>query len=255
MTAPGPHARGDGPPCVGAVLVDFDGTACSHDVAEHLLEAFGEPGWLAYDEAVDRGEIGLRTALVAQDAMLGADRDTLMAFALEHCPLDPSFPAFCRWLAAEGVEVAVVSDGFGFYIEPILAANGLGDLTVIANRQRWDEALRPEGLAFDHGHPMCVGCGTCKMRAVLDHRRSHGTVAFVGEGQSDRYGALYADLVFAKDALVAHCREDGVPFTPWTDFDDVRRVLASGAPPPGPLAPVACPGWTPPGDRSPSPTA
>jgi 2-hydroxy-3-keto-5-methylthiopentenyl-1-phosphate phosphatase len=237
------------------VLVDFDGTACSHDVAEHLLEAFGGHGWAAYDEAVDRGEMGLRTALVAQDAMLDADRDTLLAFALEHCPLEPSFPAFCRWLADEGVEVAIVSDGFGFYVEPILAANGLGELTVIANRQRWDEALRPESLAFIHAHPLCVGCGTCKMQAVLRYREAHGPVAFVGEGQSDRYGALYADLVFAKDALVAHCREDGVPFTPWADFDDVRRVLASGAPLPGPVSPVACPGWTLPDDRSSSPSA
>ena len=29
---------------VGAVIVDFDGTACLHDVAEHLLEAFAEIG-------------------------------------------------------------------------------------------------------------------------------------------------------------------------------------------------------------------
>ena len=41
---------------VGAVLVDFDGTACAHDVAEHLLDAFGDEGWRDYDEAVDRKE-------------------------------------------------------------------------------------------------------------------------------------------------------------------------------------------------------
>ncbi|MGB7804871.1 MAG: hypothetical protein WBM72_04630 [Actinomycetota bacterium] len=45
---------------VGAVLVDFDGTAALHDVAEHLLVEFGDPAWPTYDEAVDRGEIGLR---------------------------------------------------------------------------------------------------------------------------------------------------------------------------------------------------
>jgi 2-hydroxy-3-keto-5-methylthiopentenyl-1-phosphate phosphatase len=229
---------------VGAVLVDFDGTACAHDVAEHMLEAFGDPGWTAYDEAVDRHEIGLRTAIVAQDAMLGADRDTLLAFALDHCHLDPTFPPFCRWLAGEGVEVAVVSDGFGFYIEPLLSAGGLGDLTVIANRQRWNGAGRPTGLDFVNAHPSCVGCGTCKMLAVLRYREAHGPVAFVGEGQSDRYGALYADVVFAKDALTTYCREDDVPFIEWRDFGDIRRALESGGALPGPTAPLTCPGWT-----------
>ena len=36
-------------------------------------------------------------------------------------------------------------------------------------------------------------------------------VAFVGEGVSDRFAANYADVVFAKDALVAICEADGVP--------------------------------------------
>ena len=40
---------------VRALLVDFDGTACVHDVSEMLLYTFGEPGWERFDEAVDRG--------------------------------------------------------------------------------------------------------------------------------------------------------------------------------------------------------
>jgi 2-hydroxy-3-keto-5-methylthiopentenyl-1-phosphate phosphatase len=84
------------------------------------------------------------------------------------------------------------------------------------------------------------------MQAVLRYREAHGAVAFIGEGQTDRYGALYADLVFAKDALPAWCERDGVPFTPWTDFDDVRRALEGDVVVPGPVAPVTCPGWTPP---------
>ena len=36
---------------VRSILVDFDGTACSHDVAEHVMERFGEPDWATYDEA------------------------------------------------------------------------------------------------------------------------------------------------------------------------------------------------------------
>ena len=157
--------------------------------------------------------------------MLNTDRDALLAHAFAHCPMDPTFAPFCAWLASEDVPVAIVSDGFGFYIGPFLEREGLGHLPVITNRQRWSADGRPDGIDFVSGHPVCVGCGTCKMRAVQDHQGTHGAVAFIGEGQTDRYGALYADLVFAKDALPAYCEEDGVPFVGWDSFDDVRRAL------------------------------
>lgn len=234
---------------IGAVLVDFDGTACAHDVAEHLLIAFGDAGWAAYDEAVDRGEIGLREAIVAQDRMMDASRERLLDHALDHCSMDPTFAPFCAWLGYEQVPVTIVSDGYGFYIGPLLERAGLGHLRVITNRQRWTDAGRPDGMDFENAHPVCLGCGTCKMQAVLQARDAHGSVAFVGDGQTDRYGALYADLVFAKDALTAYCQADGVPFAAWDDFDDIRRVLEDPATTvPGPVAPVSCPGWTLPAD-------
>lgn len=224
---------------VASVLVDFDGTACLHDVAEHLLIEFGDPSWPEYDAAWERGEIGARDAILAQAAMLDAPTERLLAHALAHCPVDPTFPPFVRWLANEGVPVTIVSDGFGFYIEPLLRTAGLEHLPVITNT--WS-ANGGAPVRFENGHGECVGCGTCKMRAVLE-ARTLGRVAFVGEGQSDRYGALYGDVVFAKDALVDVARSDGVPFLPWTTFDDVRRHLERLGSVPGPVGGERCPGW------------
>jgi 2-hydroxy-3-keto-5-methylthiopentenyl-1-phosphate phosphatase len=224
---------------IGSVLVDFDGTACLHDVAEHLLIEFGDPSWPEYDAAWERGELDSRRVITAQAAMLGAPLGRMLEFALEHCPIEPTFPAFVRWLATEGVSVTVVSDGFGFYIEPILHAAGIGDVVVITNT--WSQA-RGVPIRFDNGHVECIGCGTCKMGAVLE-ARARGSVAFVGDGPSDRYGALYADLAFAKGALVEIARADGVPFVPWTTFDDVRGHLEGIAEVPGPVGGERCPGW------------
>jgi 2-hydroxy-3-keto-5-methylthiopentenyl-1-phosphate phosphatase len=229
---------------VGAVLVDFDGTACASDVAELLLKVFGDPSWPEYDDAVDRHEIGLREAALIQDGLLDATAGELVAYAVEHCPMDPTFPPFAAWLTASGVPLALVSDGFGFYIRPILEAAGLGALTVFANEQVWGPDGHPAGMRFPNGHEVCVGCGTCKMNAVLRYREAHGPVAFVGDGQSDRYGALYADMTFAKGELVDHCLRDGVRFESWNDFDDVRRSLESTPEAPGAVAPLTCPGWT-----------
>jgi 2-hydroxy-3-keto-5-methylthiopentenyl-1-phosphate phosphatase len=191
---------------LGSIVVDFDGTACSVDVSAVLLQRFGDPSWLELNRAVDRGEIGLREAMHRQAAMLDADYDEMLAYAVANCRLDPTFHSFVSWTAAR-------------------------------------EMRHP------HGHPECVGCGTCKMLIVQQARAARGPVAFIGEGQSDRYGALYADVVFAKDALVAICERNGIPFLPYRTFDDVRRRLESIDALPGPVSPVTCPGWTPVSER------
>jgi 2-hydroxy-3-keto-5-methylthiopentenyl-1-phosphate phosphatase len=226
---------------ISALVVDFDGTACTVDVTEVLLERFGDASWPRYDELVDRGEMGLREAAKHQSAMLGGTREEMLAYALQHGPLDPTFAPFVAWAEERGVPLTLVSDGFAFYIRPILAAAGLERLGVVTNELIFHGG-RAE-LRHPNGHPECLGCGTCKMLAVRRARDRYGPVAFVGEWQSDRYGALYADVVFAKDSLVAICEADGVPFLAWSTFDDVRASLESLDELPGAVGPATCPGW------------
>jgi 2,3-diketo-5-methylthio-1-phosphopentane phosphatase len=227
---------------VKALLVDFDGTACLQDVSELLLDAFGETGWERFDDAVDSGEMGLREAADQQVAMLTGAREEMLSFALERAELAPTFGPFVTWAEERDLPLVLASDGFAFYIPPILERAGLGHLEVVTN-----ELVEAEGgwvLRHPNGHPECIGCGTCKMLAAQRLRERHGPIAFVGEGQSDRYGALYSDIVFAKDALVEICEQDGVPFLPWETFDDVRNALETLGSLPRPVEPERCLGWT-----------
>lgn len=227
---------------VRALLVDFDGTACLQDVSEMLLDAFGDPGWKALDDAVDRGEMGLREAAGLQAAMLHGSREQMLAYALEHAELAPTFAPFVEWADANGLPITLASDGFAIYIRPLLEQAGLGRLEVVTN-----ELVLEDGrvrLRHPNAHPVCVGCGTCKMLVARRLRETHGSIAFVGEGQSDRYGALYSDIVFAKDALVKICDQDDVPYLPWDTFDDVRNALETLGSLPGPADPEPCLGWT-----------
>jgi 2-hydroxy-3-keto-5-methylthiopentenyl-1-phosphate phosphatase len=227
---------------IGAVIVDFDGNACLHDVGVYLLERFGadisRTGPVAeVNRAFDAGEVGLRDVLVAEAASLrGSDRE-LIAFALDHCPLDPTFAPFATWVAAEGLSLTVVSDGFGLHVRPLLAAAGLAHLPVITN----DWVGRR--LVFPAAHPICVGCGTCKKQAVEQTRDTHGPVVFVGDGVSDRFGARYADVTFAKNGLAEHRRRESIPFLPYENFDEVRRALEGLGAHSGPVDGEPCPGW------------
>jgi 2-hydroxy-3-keto-5-methylthiopentenyl-1-phosphate phosphatase len=168
-------------------------------------------------------------------------------FALERFAVDPSFVPFAQWAAESGIEVVVASDGFGFYVEPMLRAAGIEGLTVYTNETALDDGQPPK-FSFSNAHPICVGCGTCKMLVVLQSRERFGPVAFVGEGHSDRYGALYADVVFAKKHLVDICRKDGIAFRDWDTFDDVRLGMEEARDLPGAVGSEVCPGWTWPAD-------
>lgn len=240
--APVDRSTREQPPIVRSVVVDFDGTICPHDVSEEILGAFAPPEWWDIDLEFQRGEIGSRECLVRQGALLRGEVEDMLAFVLERFPLDPTFAPFVAWARERGLDVAVASDGFGFYVEPMLRSAGVEGLTVLANR--FSLADGAAAFGFPHAHAECVGCGTCKMNAVLGYRRRSGPVAFVGEGHSDRYGALYADLVFAAKSLVDICLRDGVAFLPWQSFDDVRRGLERTDRLPERVAPVVCPGWT-----------
>jgi 2-hydroxy-3-keto-5-methylthiopentenyl-1-phosphate phosphatase len=228
---------------IRAVVVDFDGTICQDDVSEELLSQFASPDWWEIDLEFQRGEIGSRECLLRQGALLSGTKQPMLEFALDRFGLEPSFPPFVEWARATGIEVVVASDGLGFYVEPMLGAAEVVGVTVYTNETTMDDGQSPR-FSFPNAHPICVGCGTCKMLVVLRSRERHGPVAFVGEGHSDRYGALYSDLVFAKKHLVDICMRDAIPFTMWESFDDVRAGIAGTEDPPGPVAPESCPGWT-----------
>jgi hypothetical protein len=86
------------------------------------------------------------------------------------------------------------------------------------------------------------------MLAVERQRADGAAVAFVGEGYSDRFGAAFADVTFAKHHLAEICSADGIGFLPWGDFDDVRRGIEGFESGDSVLvrhvAPERCPGWS-----------
>jgi len=233
---------------IRAAVLDFDGAVCPADVTEALLIEFGDPSWWDVEQEMRRQSATLRDALVRQAALLRGDPDEWLDYAVSKFALEATFAPFVRWADDQGITLAIASDGLGFYIEPMLRASGIDDVEDIEVRTNVWRA--DGGFGFPFGHARCVGCGTCKMNAVLDRRDAGGAVAFVGEGYSDRYGALYADVTFAKGNLVRMCVEDGVAYVPWETYDDVREGLSAIAngdgtapvtrPPP---APARCPGW------------
>lgn len=219
--APIPPLRPGDPPL--AILVDYDGTIARTDVSDAIMAGFVSGEWEAYAAAYDAGLVGSRRLMEWEIGLIRAEPAALSAKAAAQ-PHDAGVVGFARRAQAAGIPVEVVSDGFGFFIQPALEALGLADLPVITAATTFADGRGR--ITFPNGDPACFVCGTCKRNRVLAHQAAGRAVVFIGDGESDRYAAGYADIVFAKHALEQICIERGWPFRRWTEFAELDAWLA-----------------------------
>jgi len=207
-----------------AILVDYDGTVSLTDVTDQVMAAHVPGVWEEVTARYDAGLIGSRRLMAWEMSLVDADPAALLATAAEQ-PHDPGFVPFVRRAQSAGIPVEVVSDGFGFFIEPALARLGVPELPVVTARTEF--VGRRATLTFPNGHPACLVCGTCKRERVLAWRATGRRVVFIGDGESDRYAAGYSDIVFAKRSLERICLEAGWPYRRWTAFSEIEAWLVS----------------------------
>ena len=206
-----------------AILVDYDGTVALTDVSDTVMAEHVPGVWEAEVVAYDAGRMGSRRLMELEMALVDVPSATLLATAAAQ-PHDAGFVPFVRRAQAAGIPIEVVSDGFGFFIQPALEALGVGELPVITAHTTFEG--RRASIAFPNGHPSCLVCGTCKRNRVLAHQAAGRAVVFIGDGESDRYAAGYSDIVWAKRSLVRICLEAGWAFRRWTEFREIDAWLA-----------------------------
>jgi 2-hydroxy-3-keto-5-methylthiopentenyl-1-phosphate phosphatase len=207
-------------------LLDFDGTISLLDVGDTILSRHGPSAEvIAHKDALyDDGVIGSRE-LMRWDLDVLPDDAGLLLREAAGIPLDDTLVDLVGWARSRGAAVEVVSDGFGFHVEPALARLGIDDIPIATNH--WSMAGGGAGLSFPFGHPHCFVCGTCKRERVRAHQAADRAVVFVGDGTSDRYACAHADVVFAKGSLADWCRREGWPHRTWDRLSEVTDWCAT----------------------------
>ncbi len=204
------------------VLCDFDGTISKHDVTDGLLERFASPDWEELEAAWTEGLITSRQCMAEQYALIKASEAELDAW-LENVAIDETFLDFLAYCRANGIPLTIVSDGFDYYIERVLARHGITGVDVFSNHLEFqDDRIVTE---FPHGSDECDTCGNCKTGIFHKVKTPENTVVYIGDGWSDRCIAHESDVIFAKHKLITYCSERGLDFTPYVTFADVVEEM------------------------------
>lgn len=212
------------------VFLDFDGTISRVDVVDAILEAHADRAWQEVEDEWRAGRIGSRACLAAQLALVRATVPELETL-LGRVETDPGFGPLLQACAVNDVPAHIISDGFDYCIQRILARTAAGVQPLVGRMQVCASHLEPCGetgwrTAFPFYAETCAhGCATCKPAVMQALNPAGGPTVFVGDGLSDRYAAAAADVVFAKDKLAGYCADQGIPHVRYASLADVAAYM------------------------------
>lgn len=207
-----------------ALLCDFDGTITKKDVGFHIYTHFGDERWEEINKSWRRGEISSKDCLIGEYSLMDASEDEVREYTLK-MEIDPGFIEIVNTCKENSIPLAVVSDGFDFYINTILEKYGLFDIEVFCNKLIFKG--RKVELSFPYYEQGCGICGNCKKLHVKNFRNKYKKVIYVGDGLSDKYAAQFSDIVFAKGELAEYLFEKGIKFIKFQSLSEVNKWLIS----------------------------
>lgn len=204
------------------VCIDFDDTIVLDNIARGVFERFASPAWREAEAEYHAGALSVEQFNARALALIEAPRDELVAFARAAARVREGFVHCIEWCQANGWQPVVLSNGFDFYVDPVLDDLGLDRIGRHRGRTRQDyrwtvRYLSPRGVDLADGF---------KLAYVQAFRAAGDFVAYVGDGASDVAAARLADFVIARSTLLATLQEEGREVHPFETFDDVVAVLA-----------------------------
>jgi 2-hydroxy-3-keto-5-methylthiopentenyl-1-phosphate phosphatase len=212
-------------PLTYTVFTDFDGTIAVNDIGDAMFDTFGDREiCLKSFQDYRNGSIDARDCWRRGFAtMQPVTKTQFTEFALRQ-PADVHFRPFVEFCEQHSVPVTVLSDGYDAYIDPVLDRESLGRLPRFSNRLTFhdDGSVEPE---FPYTDAECSRCANCKRNHLLTRSGDDQVIVYIGDGISDRCPVQFADVVFAKDALVAFCETHNITFHRFNDFSDVLKVF------------------------------
>lgn len=187
-----------------------------------MLDAFAGGNWRQLLRDYQAGKMTVGDFNTRAFSMVKADRESLLGVVMGRIKLRPGFPELVDCCRRKGFRFVIVSNGLDFYIEEILRSIPVVGIEVYAAETRFHlDGLKVQYIGPD-GIPLNSDFKVAYINSFLDEGYR---VIYIGNGASDFAPAKKSYRVFATDSLLAHCREANLGCTPFTNFNEVVRVL------------------------------
>ena len=206
-----------------AFLTDFDDTAAVQNVAELLLNRFGDTTWTQVRQQFRDGQINLKEYQELTFRNIRADRSAMQHYVREYARLRPYFSELRSYCRSNNIPMAVVSQGLDFYISALLERDGFGDVPIYAVDTIFEHGRI--SYHYNHVYPGRERQGNSKALVVEQFQKQGYYVVFAGDGASDQEASQQADMVFAHRTLARFCDEQGIDYKPFTDFESILLTL------------------------------
>ncbi len=204
------------------IVVDFDGTITEDDVLEAICSHHAPEATAAAEDALRRGEIDLDECIRREFMTIRAEHAEIIDEFVSKAVVRRGFGEFVRSAQAAGHRVVVISSGFESLIRPVLERSGLGDLEVIAHDVRFSP--RGTSVSFREG-VRCERCGEQCKRPLVAALAESESVAYIGDGWSDRCASLFAERRFARAGLARYLDREQAEYTRFEGFDEIQEAM------------------------------
>jgi 2,3-diketo-5-methylthio-1-phosphopentane phosphatase len=207
------------------IFIDFDGTITTKDIGEHMFLEFGDADkskeiilkWLD-------GEYSSKQVWIKLCETVENFNESKFDLFLNEMSIDTYFHEFVKYCKVNDFDVTILSDGLDYYINKISKREKFDDLKIFCNELKFDKKgnLIPY---FPYTDEECSKCANCKRNHILNSSSDEDITIYIGDGWSDTCAAEHCDFIFAKKSLLKFCEQNGLPFFPFKDFSDVKKIV------------------------------
>ena len=205
-----------------AFVSDFDGTISKKDFYWIIIEKYFPEGRELF-KRWKSGEMQDIEFLSIIFSSIHKEEDEIIQ-EVQSIPIDEHVPTFIETVQKHGGDFYILSAGTDYYIHHVLNHYQIKDVEVYSNKGVFHNKNIHLNIDENHNH-YSVRYGIDKGKILQMLKEKYETVHYIGDSEPDSHAAPYADLNFAKDALVDILQEKSIPFVKVENFKDVENYL------------------------------
>ena len=205
------------------VLIDFDDTITTTNVAHIVLSEFADSNWPEIRQQFIRGEIPPEGYFETPFENISAKKSIQEKHIQLHAEVRPGFIEFNNFCIENNINIVIVSRGLDYYIEAVLNKYEIKNIPVFGVPTQFNG--KKMKIVPKYTDVNCTQWGICKCSVLEKYRKYSDIIIYIGDGQNDLCPARKRNIIFARDALIRHCKQENIDFFRFSDFTSIQTEV------------------------------